>query len=118
MGSVVHRRRRQLARQRRRERDRLARSIALDFGTVSNGIIMFARELAELHVNLSVSNWRHRAVLGVPTAEDISELLRRGFPLYAGLRGDMLAAYRRDRRRKKFAERWASLSSFGSTGDR
>jgi hypothetical protein len=95
------RRRRQLARQRRRERDRLvyvalgdgptnpaARQLASTFGEP------FLRSMA-LTVNVEGPGWARRALLGRPTAEDISELLRHGFPLLAGLRGEMLAAYKR-----------------------
>lgn len=99
-------RHRQLARQRRRERDRL---VARVLGRTDSERIpdarMWALEIASAGVEDRAASWAERALLGCPTAEDISELLRHGFPLLAGLRGEKLAAYKRSARARVRAAR-------------
>lgn len=96
------RRRRQLARQRRKERDRLVALVNKDDPTFTATRPSYRRdalEIASWHAGRGCpprcAGFAERALLGRPTAEDISELLRRGFPLHAGLRGAELAAHRR-----------------------
>lgn len=88
MKTAGYRRRRQIARQRRKERDRLRQIAVME---------AVARVLSDPPID-PMDTWVNRGLQRRPSADERELLMLHGFPLHAGLRGEALREYRATRR--------------------